>query len=118
MAVNVGNATNGKIRVKSAYTGREIEIAPAHFKKLPHTSGDLLVTTESNAKLKFPNVAPAEVGRNFWGGGDNIVGADSIVLNVLLQTNMHLYALLPGKKTVDENVEQPKGYPKVGVKIE
>lgn len=115
--VNCGNGTAGNIRVKSAYTGQEIEIPPNRFKKLPHSSGDLVVTTQNSDKFKFPDVAPFQVADKYLSKRSNIFGPGSVTLTLRLETNMQLYVLMPGKLTVDQNVEQPKGYPKAGEKL-
>ena len=117
MAVNFGNGTAGKVRVQSSQTGQEIEVAPDHFKKLPHSSGDLVVTSEGDRKVRFTNVAPFDIDRNYLSIGRSIFGPNSVTLNVKLETNMALYVVMPGKKAVDPTVEQPSGYPNAGTKV-
>jgi hypothetical protein len=117
VTVNFGNGTSAKVRVQSSQTGQEIEVAPDKLKKLPHSSGDLIVTTEANEKFKFQEVAPFGVDRKYHTIGHNIFGPNSVALNVRLETNMQVYVVMPGKKTVDRNVAQPKGYPKTGGKF-
>lgn len=115
--VNFGNATNDKIWAQRANTREFIEVRVGQFKKFPHSGGDLVVKTGFNSAFKFESISPAYIGSPYRGGRDNIVGPDSIVLNLLLQTNMQIYVLLPGQKTIDEKIEQPKGYPKRGEEI-
>lgn len=117
LAVNFGNGTPSTVWVASSQTGKEAEIPAGQFKKLPHSSGDLILRTTGNKKLTFRDVAPFHVDKKYLGGRDNIVGVDSVVLTVLVETNMQLYVVMPGKKTVDPNVAQPKGYPKVGERL-
>ena len=117
IAVNFGNGTPAKLRVQSSQTGQEIEIAPNKFKKLPHSSGDLIVTTQTNEKFKFQQVAPFDVDRKYHTIGRSIFGPNSVTLNLRLETNMQVYVVIPSKKSVDESVAQPKGYPKAGEKL-
>lgn len=116
VAVNFGNGTTTKVRVQSSETGQEIEVAPHRFKKLPHSSGDLIVATETAGKLKFQRVAPFDVDRKYHTIGHSVFGPNSVTLNVKLETNMQLYVVMPGNKSVDAKIEQPKGYPKTGEK--
>lgn len=116
MGVNFGNGTAMNIRVLSSETGQEVEVAPSSFKKLPHSSGDLVVTAQSNGKLRFRRVAPFDVDRKYYSFKHSIFRPNSVTLNVMMETNMLLYVVMPGSMSVDEKVEQPKGYPKVGEK--
>lgn len=117
VAVNFGNGTPTKVRVQSSETGQEIAVAAGRFKKMPHSSGDLVVTTEAGGKLKFQRVAPFDVDRKYHTIGHSIFGPNSVTLNVRLETNFQLYVVLPGHKSVEANMEQPKGYPKTGEKV-
>ena len=39
------------------------------------------------------------------------------IVNVMLETNNCLYALMPGKKAVDPTTPQPAGFPKAGREV-
>jgi hypothetical protein len=120
--VNFGNGTGQKIGVKDTQTGQEVQIAQGKFRKVGHDQADLIVTTPDKTRYLFAGVKVADramdtryfppSSRGFLG-----LGSWTFDLNVLLQTNMDLYALLPGKKTVDASVPQPNGYPKAGKKM-
>lgn len=120
--VNFGNGTGQKIGVKDTHTGQEVQVAPGKFRKVGHSQADLVVTTPDKTRYVFTGVRVADhamdtryfppSSRGFLG-----LGSWSFDLNVLLQTNMDLYVLLPGKKTVDASVPQPEGYPKAGKKM-
>lgn len=116
VGVNFGNGTTMNIRVLSSETGKEIEVAPSSFRKLPHSSGDLVVTAQSKVKLRFQRVAPFDVDRRYYSFKRSMFGPNSVTLNVMMETNMLLYVVMPGSMSVDEKVEQPQGYPKVGEK--
>jgi hypothetical protein len=118
--VNFGNGTSTAVKVKSSQTGQELNVKPGRFQKLPHAVGDIIVTTQTDGKLKFSGVEPPamdSIAPNYLIKRKSLLGAGSVTLNVLLQTNMNLYALLPGKRTVDTSVPQPEGYPKAGKKV-
>jgi hypothetical protein len=118
--VNFGNGTAGDVKVQSSQTGQEIEVAPGRFKKLPHAAGDLIVTTQAEGRLKFPHVEPPSLDAadsNYLAKRKSVSGPGYVTLNVVLETNMQLYALVPGKKAVDEQTKQPAGYPKTGEKL-
>jgi len=117
LTINCGNGTPEKIRVKSDYTGQEIEVPPNRFKKLPHSSGDIEVTTRSNGKFKFADVAPFHVEDKYLLKRKSVFGPGSVTLNVMLETNMQLYVVMPGRKAVDQSEDQPKGFPKVGQQL-
>jgi hypothetical protein len=118
MYVNFGNDTDRKISVKEVQTGQEVQIAPGTFRKIPHGHADLIVTAADNNRYMFNGVKvvdtamdPKYYERGFnWFG----IGVWRVYFNVVLSTNMDLYALLPGKKVVDASVPQPDGYPKAG----
>jgi hypothetical protein len=119
-AVRFGNKTGSKVRVKSSQTGQEIEVAPGRFKKLPHAAGDLIVTTTVGEKFKFPSIEPPRIDTsdsNYLDKRNGLFGQGYITLGLVLETNMELYALMPGKKSVDSEIPQPKGYPKAGHKL-
>lgn len=120
--VNFGNATGQKIGVRDVQTGQEVQIAPGKFRKISHSQADLVVTTPDKTRYVFSGVKvadPAMDTRYFPPSNRGIFGLGtwSFDINVLLQTNMDHYVLLPGKKAVDESVPQPAGYPKAGVKM-
>ena len=119
--VNFGNGTGRNISVKETQTGQELQVAPGKFRKIGHGRADLIVTTPDKARYVFSGVRVADTTMDprYYGHGPNYfgIGTWSSYLNVLLQTNMDLYVLLPGKKTVDASVAQPEGYPKAGNKI-
>ena len=117
VAVNFRNGTSSTVWVTSANTGRETEIPSGRFRKIPHGAGNLILKAAGNEKLTFEDITPFHVDRQYLGVRDNLVGVDSVVLSVRLETNMQLYVLLPRQKTVDQKVEQPKGYPKSGKKV-
>jgi len=120
--VNFGNGTGQKISVRDTQTGQEVQITSGKFQKIGHGHADLVVTTPDKTRYMFTGVRVADPAmdtryfppssRGFLG-----LGSWSFDLNVLLQTNMDLYVLLPGKKTVDASVPQPDGYPKAGKKV-
>lgn len=122
MYLNFGNGTGRKISVKDVQTGQEVQIAPGKFQKIGHGQADLIVTTSDKTRYVFTGVRVADPAmdtryfppssRGFLG-----LGSWSFNINVLLQTNMNLYVLLPGKKAVDASVPQPEGYPKAGKKM-
>jgi hypothetical protein len=122
LRVNFGNGTGQKIGVKDTQTGQEVQIAPGKFRKIGHSQADLVVTTPDRTRYVFTGVRVADhamdtryfppSSRGFLG-----LGSWSFDLNVLLQTNMDLYVLLPGKKMVDASVPQPDSYPKAGKKM-
>lgn len=115
--VNFGNGTASKVWVTSLQSGKEIEVAPARFKKLPHDGGDIVVKTEAKQQFRFADVSEFHVDPKYREARGSLFGFSSVAFTVLLQTNMQLYVLMPGKKTADENTEQPKGYPKPGQKL-
>jgi len=112
-----GNGTASKLQIQSSQTGREIEVAPNRFKTLPHSSGDLVVTTRTGARFKFTSVTPFDVDSKYLSISRSIFGPNSVTLSLRIETNMDLYVLPPGKSTAADNAEQPKGYPKVGQKL-
>lgn len=117
-----GNGTASEIKVKSSQTGQEIKVAPGRFKKLPHAAGDIVVTTKTGEKFKFAGIEPPRVdidssGTNYLDKGSSLFGPGYISLGLKLDTNMELYALMPGKKSVDTKIPQPSGYPKRGEKL-
>jgi hypothetical protein len=116
MAVNFGNGTASKVSVTSSETGKPIEIRPGGFKKFSHSSGNLIVKTDTNQRFKFADVAPFRVDPKYTEAHGNIFGFSSVTMTVLLETNMELYVVMPGKKAVDPTVAQPSGYPKAGEK--
>jgi len=117
-----GNGTAADVKVKSSQTGQEIEIAPGRFKKLPHAAGDIIVTTKAGEKFKFTSIEPPRVdtdstGTNYLDKRSSLFGPGYITLGLKLGTNMELFALMPGKKSVDTKIPQPSGYPKRGEKM-
>jgi hypothetical protein len=114
--VNFGNGTAQRIRVMSSQTGQEIDVPPGKFKKLPHAAGDLTVTMQTNELFRFAGISPPELD-DYLVKGNSLFGPGRITLSVILETNMQLYVLKPGKKAVDPGVPQPDGYPKAGKKI-
>jgi hypothetical protein len=117
MAVNFKNATSSKVWVSSLQSGREIEIAPSRFRRLPHSSGDIVVKTENREQFRFSAISAFHVDPKYREARGSLFGFSSVTLTVLLETNMHLYVLVPGVKTLDENTVQPNGYPKPGQKL-
>ena len=118
--VNFGNGTTARVRVMSSQTGEEIEIKPGAFKKLPHSTGDLIVEVHSRGQFKFTGVEPPALDitdASYLAKQASPFGPGKITLRVRLETNMQLYALMPGKKTVDSKIEQPDSYPKSGEKM-
>ena len=85
--------------------------------RLPNSAGDLVVTTETNGVLQFARVAPFDVDRKYHGTRHSCFGPNSVTLNVLIETNLQLYVVMPGEKSVDAQVDQPKGYPKIGERV-
>lgn len=57
------------------------------------------------------------IDQKYYAHDSGLFGTWHIDLNVLLQTNMDLYVLLPSKKVPDAIVPQPDGYPKAGKKM-
>ncbi|MCX6884108.1 MAG: hypothetical protein NTX27_03600 [Verrucomicrobia bacterium] len=116
LAVNFGNGTGEKIRVNSAYTGQDVQIAPNKSKKIPHCSGDLIVTSSTSEKFSFPNVSLLghDMDDSYLDKRVSIFGPGYMTLNVVLETNMELHVLPPGKKGLAADVKQPSGYPKRG----
>jgi len=120
--VNLGNGTGQKISIKDTQTGQEAQIAPGKFRKISHAQADLVVTTPDKTHYVFSGVKvvdPAMDTRYFPPSSRGFLGLGTwhFDLSVLLQTNMDVYVLLPGKKAVDQSVPQPAGYPKAGVKM-
>jgi hypothetical protein len=114
--VNFGNGTATTIKVKSSQTGQEITVPPGKFGKLPHAIGDLIVTTQTNGQFKFSGVEPPVLD-DFLVKQESFFGPGYFTLNMILETNMQLYVLMPGEKAVAKNVQQPNGYPKIGEKV-
>jgi hypothetical protein len=114
--VDFGNGIATAVKVKSSQTGQEINVPPGEFRKLPHATGDLIVTTQTNGQFKFSGVEPPVLD-DYLVKRKSIFGPGYVTLNVRLETNMQLYVVMPGEKTVDEKVQQPNGYPKIGEKI-
>jgi hypothetical protein len=112
--VTIGNGTDEKITVKSMQSEQEAVISPKQFGKISHSSGDLLVTKADKTSFVFSGIEVAEFGmdQKYYDPKDTPFGAYRFDLNLLLQTNMQLYVLLPNRRTVDDSVKQPKGYPK------
>ena len=120
--VNFGNGTGQKIGVRDVQTGQEVQIAPGKFRKISHAQADIVVTTPDKTRYVFSGVKvadPAMDTKYFPPSNRGIFGLGtwSFDINVLLQTNMDVYVLLPGKKAVDESVPQPAGYPKAATKM-
>jgi hypothetical protein len=118
--VNFGNGTATSVRVRSSQTGQEIEVKPGAFKKLPHAGGDLIVTVPSDGRFKFSAVEPPaldETNAAYLAKRTSVFGPGKVTLRVRLETNMLLYALMPGSEAVDTKVEQPGGFPKAGQKV-
>ena len=114
--VNFGNGSATTVKVKSSQTGQEINVPPGKFRKLPHATGSLIVTTQTNGQFKFSCVEPPVLD-DYLVKRESLFGPGYITLNVILETNMQLYVLMPGEKIVSEKVQQPNGYPKVGEKV-
>lgn len=114
--VNFGNGTPTTIKVKSSQTGQEINVPPGKFKKLPHATGDLIVTTQTNGQFKFTGIEPPVLD-DYLVKRESLFGPGYVTLNVMLETNMQLYVLMPGKKVIDKTLEQPNGYPKAGERM-
>jgi len=117
VSVSLRNRTPTAIRVWSSESNREVEVAPEKFKKLPHSSGDLIVSTKNDGTLRFVQIAPFNVDRKYHTIKNTILGPNSVTLNLTLETNMQIYVVMPDRKSVDEKVEQPAGYPKVAEKL-
>jgi len=119
LSVNLGNGTGEKIQVKSAYTGEVVQIAPAKFKKIPHSSGDLIVTTTNSESFGFPNVSllAHDIDDSYLDKRVSIFGPGYMTLSVVLETNMELYVLAPGRKGLVPDAKQPGGYPKQGERV-
>jgi hypothetical protein len=115
--VNFGNGTGASFKVKTSQTGQEINIPAGSFRKLPHAIGNLIVTTQKNGQFKFSDVVPLDLDDSYLVKRTSPFGPGYVTLNIMLKTNMDLYVLLPGKKTVDMSIPQPNGYPKTGKKI-
>lgn len=117
--VNFGNGTGQKISVKDAQTGHEVQIAPGKFRKVSHDQADLIVSTPDKTRYQFAGVKVVDqaIDQRYYAHNSGLFGTWHIDLNVLLQTNMDLYVLLPGKKAVYASVPQPEGYPKAGKKM-
>lgn len=117
--VNFGNGTGQKISVKDTQTGQEVQIAPGKFRRVSHDQADLIVTTPDKTRYQFAGVKVVDraIDQKYYAHNSGFFGTWRIDLNVLLQTNMDLYVLLPGKKAIDESVPQPEGYPKAGKKM-
>jgi len=117
--VNFGNGTGQKIGVRDVQTGQEVQIAPGKFRKVSHDQADLIVTMPDKTHYQFTGVKVMDpaMDQKYYVHNSGLLGTWHIDLNVLLQTNMNLYVLLPGKKTVDESISQPAGYPKTGEKM-
>jgi hypothetical protein len=116
--VNFGNDTGQKITVTDTQTGQEVQIASGKFRKVSHDQADLIVTVPDKTRYLFSGVKVVDraIDQRYYDRSTRPFGTWHIDLNVLLQTNMELYVLLPGKKTVDASVPQPDGYPKAGMK--
>jgi hypothetical protein len=113
MAVNFINGTSSKVWVTSLQSEMEIEIAPSQFRRLLHNSGDIVVRTEDE-QFRFSDISAFYVDPQYREARGSLFGFSSVTLTVLLETNMHIYVLMPGVKTLDENTGQPDGYPKSG----
>lgn len=116
IVLNVENGTNSKVSVRTSSTGKSIEIAPRHKKKVPSETPDLLVTAEGQGEFRFIDVTPIHVESKFSEGHGGFWGSSSMTLNIYLNTNMQVFVLMPGKKSVNTS-DQPSGYPKTGQKI-
>ena len=106
--------------MQDVQTGQRVSIATGRFRKIGHGHADLIVTTPDNTRYLYSGVRVADPGmdtRYFPPSTRSVFGSWSFDVNVLLQTNMDLYVLLPGKKTVDTSTPQPDGYPKTGKKM-
>lgn len=118
--VEFGNATSTTLRVRSLHTGEQIEVEPKAFKKLPHASGDLIVELPGHATYKFSSVEPPGLditNAAYLAKRTSLFGPGKIIFRVKLDTNLLLYALLPGKSAIDQTIPQPYGYPKAGETI-
>jgi hypothetical protein len=117
LTVNFGNSTPTTVWVKSAETGEETEVPAGRFRKMPHGVGDLIVTTSSKGKLRFTDVSPMHVAPEYLSRKSSIFGPGFVTLTVALQTNLQLHVVMPGKKTLDQKIKQPTGYPKAGTEV-
>jgi hypothetical protein len=119
LSLRFGNGTDGRISVESARTGQQVEIRPKRFKKFPYSSGDLFVMTQTNGQFQFANVSLLgyDMDPNYLDRRGSIFGPACVTLTVLLETNMELYVLVPGKRRLDPGAPQPTGYPKTGQRI-
>jgi hypothetical protein len=115
--LNFDNGTAAAIRVESSQTGHVIAVPPGKFRKLPHATGNLVVTTPSNERFRFSKISPPVLLDRYLIKRQSPFGRGYITLNVILETNMQLSVVMPGEKTVNEKVPQPEGYPKTGEKV-
>jgi hypothetical protein len=117
LRVDFVNETATAVKVRSSHTGQEISVPSGKLRRLPHAVGDLTITTQTNGQYKFSGVAPFDVDDDYLVKRGSLFGPGYVTLTVRLETNMLLYAVVPGKKTVDHRIHQPNGYPKVGAAL-
>ena len=120
MSVDIRNGTAEPIKVTSSETGRSVHILARHSEAISHSSGDLIVTTAANRQFRFEDVRPDTDGPDSpFNSSRDAFGPISgkFVLHVLLDTNMDLFAILPGQSVVTDAYAQPRGYPKRGQEL-
>lgn len=118
--VSFGNGTTTSLKVRSCQTGQEIEVKPGTFEQLPHSTGDLIVTVHSDGRFRFSDVEPPALdvtNADYLTKKTSAFGPGKVILRVKLETNMQLYAVMPGRKGVDFTVKQPTGFPKSGQRV-
>jgi hypothetical protein len=109
------NGTTETIKLKSCHTGQEIQIEPGSLYNLPHAAGDLVVTTLAQGELRFVAVEPPamdRIDRGYVDKRSSILGPGSVTVTIRFEPDGKLYALLPGRQTVDKGTTQPAEYPK------
>lgn len=117
----VRNGTSEAVQVRSTQTDHSVEIEAGRAKEIQHSEGNLIVTTWDGRVFQFSDIIPDRTGITYVKRDPALLAAISGrsvgKLNLLLNQNMRMYALIRGKKTVDEKVPQPVDYPKIGQQV-
>jgi hypothetical protein len=110
VCVRVTNNTAQKVFVRSTDTEKGGWVLPGRTREVEHHGGALVIKCIDRQEYRYLDISPRECDREYITGN----GYTAFYLN--LATNMELYLVKPGQRTVDPTVPQPEGFPKVGIR--
>jgi len=126
--LQIKNASGKDIAVTSAHTGRTIRIPNREAAFVPHSSGDLTVTTRDGRTWTYRNLAPRDLEGTqcatkrrylFFGYQEGYCFRGATTAYVVLKQDGRMYAVPPNLQDTDiEKLEQPKGFPRKPVEVE